>query len=73
MLNRTFIALGTFAMLITAQALPAQSASRQQCEDYASRTAYRSGANTGDVLAGTAGGAIVGGVAGALLGKGKGW
>lgn len=72
MFNRTFIAAGAFAMLLTAQIVPSQAASRQQCEDYANRAAYRSGGNSGDVLAGTAGGAIAGGALGAILGKGKG-
>lgn len=72
MLKSTFLAAGTFAMLLTAQALPSQAASRQECEDYAYRVAYRDGGNSGDVLAGTAGGAIAGGALGAILGKGKG-
>jgi uncharacterized protein YcfJ len=72
MLKRTFFAAGTFAMLVSAQALPSQAASRQECEDYAYRVAYRDGRNSGDVLAGTAGGAITGGALGAILGKGKG-
>lgn len=72
MLKSTFIAAGAFAMLLTAQVAPSQAASRAYCEDYATQVAYRSGGNSGDVLAGTAGGAIAGGAAGAIFGKGKG-
>ena len=72
MLKSTCIAAGAFAMLITAQAVPSQAASRAYCEDYATQVAYRRGGNSGDVLAGTAGGAIAGGALGAILGKGKG-
>ncbi len=72
MLKSTFIAAGAFAMLLTAQVAPTQAASRAYCEDYATQVAYRSGGNSGDVLAGTAGGAIAGGALGAILGKGKG-
>ena len=72
MLKSTFIAAGAFAMLITAQAVPSQAASRAYCEDYATQVAYRRDGNSGDVLAGTAGGAIAGGALGAILGKGKG-
>jgi uncharacterized protein YcfJ len=72
MLNRTFFAIGTFAMLATTQVVPSQAASRQQCEDYAYRAAYRKGPRTGDVLTGTATGAVAGGALGAILGKGRG-
>ena len=72
MFKSTIIAAGAFAMLVTAQVVPSQAASRAYCEDYATQVAYRRGGNTGDVLAGTAGGAIAGGAAGAIFGKGKG-
>jgi uncharacterized protein YcfJ len=74
MLKQSFIAVGAFAMLVTAQIVPSQAASRAYCEDYATRVAYREsrGGDAGDVLAGTAGGAIAGGALGAIIGKGKG-
>jgi uncharacterized protein YcfJ len=74
MLKQSFIVAGAFAMLVTAQVVPSQAASRAYCEDYATRVAYREGrgGDAGDVLAGTAGGAIAGGAIGALVGKGRG-
>jgi outer membrane lipoprotein SlyB len=72
MLKVTMIFMGTAAMLMTAVSVPSQAASRQQCRDYAYEQAYRSGSNGKKVFRGALGGAVIGGAAGAILGKGRG-
>jgi uncharacterized protein YcfJ len=72
MFKITLIFMGTVAMVMTAVSVPSQAASRKQCKDYAYEQAYRSGSSGKKLVRGALGGAVIGGAAGAILGKGKG-
>ena len=72
MIAKTMIAAGILAMLVPALPMQAQAASRAQCEDYASRVAYREDNGGRDVARGAVGGAAAGAALGAILGNGRG-